>query len=301
MKTKSVFLNGQFLPADKASVSIFDRGFLYGDGLLETFRSYKGNLFAFDGHLERLIEGTKILGIPFKIKKSYLLNCIDKLLQLNNLMDKDAYIRLTITRGRDYGGLIPNKPLKPTITIIARPLDNKIKRYQQKGITAIFLDSKRNLPHIKSLNLLTSVLGLTEAIHRNTQEGIFTDRNKVLEGTITNIFISDGNKIKTPPIRDGILPGITRRLVIELAKKEGIKVSESSIIKNELINSNEAFLTNSIMEIIPLLKVENNLIGNGNVGILTLKLKQGYKRIKYNKKIHTNFMEQITNLLPHKH
>lgn len=273
-----VFLNGKFLPAGKASVSVFDRGFAYGDGIFETMRSYDGEIFALDLHLERLIEGAGIIGIPFKSNKKYLSGCIKKLLELNDLIVGNAYIKLTITRGVDYGGLMPSAELKPTIAIITKSLDVKIhKNFQQKGMGAVFLPYKRSIPYIKSLNLLPNVLGLLQAKKTMAQEGIFTDGNKILEGAITNIFISDGKTIKTPPLSDGILPGITRKLVIELAKKQGIRVTETSLTKNELLRSKEAFLTNSIIEIAPLLKMEGKLTSNGKVGALTRMLQQAYR------------------------
>lgn len=271
-----VFLNGRFLPANEAMVSIFDRGFTYGDGLFETIRSYQGKIFAFDLHWERLTNGVQAIGIPFRPGKRYLSECIEKLLRLNNLTASDAYIRLTITRGIDFARIIPAGSLKPSVAIIAKPLEAKIKHYQQHGISAILLASKRNLPHIKSLNLLPNVMGLIEAKRRKAQEGIFTDGNKILEGTVTNIFIADGKGIKTPPIEDGILPGITRRLVIELARREGIKVSEVSLTKKELKDCKEAFLTNSIMEITPLIRIEDTLIGGGTIGVLTKRFQQRY-------------------------
>ncbi|MBI5875094.1 MAG: aminotransferase class IV [Deltaproteobacteria bacterium] len=273
-----VFLNGKFLPADKALVSVFDRGFAYGDGIFETMRSYNGMVFALDLHLERLTNATKTIGIPFKSNKKYLSGCLKKLLELNDITTGNTYIKLTISRGVDYGGIAPSAELKPTIAIIAKPLDVKIhKNFQQKGIGAVFLSDKRSIPHIKSLNLLPNVMGLLQAKKTMAQEGIFTDGNKILEGAITNIFIYDGRCIKTPPLSDGILPGVTRRLVIELAKNQGVRVEETSLTKNELIRSKEAFLTNSIIEIAPLVKIEDNSIGNGKVGALTRRLQQAYR------------------------
>lgn len=278
-----VFLNGKFLPADKAQVSIFDRGFLYGDGVFETMRSYNGMVFAFDLHLERLINGAKTIGIPFVRNKKLLSNHIRKLLELNNLTNGNTYIKLTITRGVDCGGLTPSATLKPTIAIIAKPLDAKIETYQKKGVSAVFLPGKRSFPHIKSLNLLPNIMGLLQAKKTGAREGIFTDGGKILEGAITNIFIYDGRDIKTPPLNDGILPGVTRKLVIELAKKQGFRVAEASLTKNELMRSRETFITNSIIEIAPLLKIEAKLIGNGKVGALTRRLQQAYKDMVLNR------------------
>lgn len=272
-----VFLNGKFLPRDKAVVSIFDRGFTYGDGLFETMRSYDGKIFALDLHLKRLIDSARLIGIAIGQKRRYLTHYLDKLLEINNLTSGDAYIKVIVTRGVDYGRLLPSGSLKPTIAILTKPLGTKTALYQQKGLGAIFLSSKRGVPHVKSLNLLPTVTGLIEAKKMKMQEGIFTDRDKILEGTVTNIFVSNGKDIKTPSIKDGILPGVTRGIVIALAKRLSIKITETSLTKTELINSKEAFLTNSIMEIAPLLRIENKLIGNGKPGALTKRLQKAYK------------------------
>ena len=277
-----IFLNGKFLPDDRAMVSIFDRGFMYGDGLFETMRSYEVTIFALDLHLERLVGSAKIIGISLRQSKKYLSNIVHNTLKINGLTSGNAYVKLIITRGLDCGGrIIPPKSLKPTIAIIARPLDvKKIKHYQHKGMGAVFISNKiRPIPQVKSLNLLANITGLIEANQTRMQEGIFTRGNKILEGAITNIFISDGKSLKTPPIKDGILAGVTRRLVIELAKKQGIKIVEISLTMEDLKNSAEAFLTNSIMEIVPLVKIENKLIDHGLPGILTRRLQHAYKQL----------------------
>ena len=277
-----IFLNGKFLPDDRAMVSIFDRGFMYGDGLFETMRSYEGTIFALDLHLERLVGSAKIIGISLRQSNKYLSNIIHNTLKINGLTSGNAYVKLIITRGLDCGGrIIPPKSLKPTIAIIARPLDvKKIKHYQHKGMGAVFISNKiRPIPQVKSLNLLANITGLIEANQTRMQEGIFTRGNKILEGAITNIFISDGKSLKTPPIKDGILAGVTRRLVIELAKKQGIKIVEISLTMEDLKNSAEAFLTNSIMEIVPLVRIEKKLIDRGLPGILTRRLQQAYKQL----------------------
>ena len=277
-----IFLNGKFLPDDRAMVSIFDRGFMYGDGLFETMRSYEGTIFALDLHLERLVGSAKIIGISLRQSNKYLSNIIHNTLKINGLTSGNAYVKLIITRGLDCGGrIIPPKSLKPTIAIIARPLDvKKIKHYQHKGMGAVFISNKiRPIPQVKSLNLLANITGLIEANQTRMQEGIFTRGNKILEGAITNIFISDGKSLKTPPIKDGILAGVTRRLVIELAKKQGIKIVEISLTMEDLKNSTEAFLTNSIMEIVPLVKIEKKLIDHGLPGILTRRLQHAYKQM----------------------
>lgn len=272
-----VFLNGRFLPSDKAVVSIFDRGFIYGDGLFETMRSYNGMIFALDLHLKRLIDSARLIEIPIGQNRKYLTHHLEKLLEINDLTSENAYIKLIVTRGADYGRLLPSGSLKPTIAILTKPLDVKIVSYQQKGLGAIFLPNKRSIPHIKSLNLLPAITGLAEVKRMKMQEGIFTDRDKILEGTVTNIFVSNGKAIKTPPVKDGILPGVTRGIVIALAKRLSIKITETSLTKTDLINSKEAFLTNSIMEVAPLLRIGNKLIGNGKPGALTKRLQKAYK------------------------
>ncbi|MEK7846172.1 MAG: aminotransferase class IV, partial [Nitrospinota bacterium] len=243
----------------------------------ETMRSYDGKIFALDLHLKRLIDSARLIGIAIGQNKRYLTHYLYKLLEINNLTSGDAYIKVIVTRGVDYGRLLPSGSLKPTIAILTKPLDTKTALYQQKGLGAIFLSSKRSIPHVKSLNLLPTITGLVEVKKSKMQEGIFTDRDKILEGTVTNIFVSNGKDIKTPPIKDGILPGVTRGIVIALAKRLSVKTTETSLTKTDLINSKEAFLTNSIMEVAPLLRIEDKLIGNGKPGALTKRLQKAYK------------------------
>jgi len=280
-----VFLNGMFVPALKAKISVFDRGVLYGDGLFETMRAYNGKVFAIREHLERMYEGAKVLGMPFIPspfhQTSYIKGIIRRLLKFNNLENKDSYIRLTLTRGIDFKGILPSDNIHPTTMVFAKPISRDIEKKQKIGIKAITIDFSKTYSHIsavKSLNFLDNIVGSLIAKNHGVDEALFTNaKGQVLEGTISNIFIAKKSIIKTPPLKSRILPGITRYFVIILAKKIGLKVVESPITIEDVIKSDEAFLTNSIIEITPLINIDREIIGKGKPGKITKKLQTAYK------------------------
>ncbi|MBI5892594.1 MAG: aminotransferase class IV [Deltaproteobacteria bacterium] len=283
MKNSTIYLNGSFLPASKANINVFDRGLLYGDGLFETMRAYKGKVFALEEHLKRMAHGAKVLKIPFMNNTNKWQQIINKLLKLNNLRDKDSYIRITLTRGIDFHGLLPKNNIKPTIIVAAKPISAIVKKRQRTGIRAItinFSKASSQTSSIKSLNFIDNVIGIMMAKDMEADEAIFTSPSgEILEGTISNIFIVKNNHIKTPSIKSGILPGITRQFVINLAKKMGLKIGESPIKKIDILNSDEAFITNSIMEITPLIMVDKKIIGNGMPGKITRNIHKAYKNL----------------------
>lgn len=281
MKESIVFLNGKFIPASKANISVFDRGLLYGDGLFETMRAYNGKVFALGEHLKRMAHGAKVLKIPFMNNTNKWHQIINKLLKLNNLQNHDSYIRTTLTRGIDFGGLLPKDNIKPTIIVAAKPISAIVKKRQRTGIRAITINFSKvssQALSIKSLNFIDNVIGIMMAKDMGAGEAIFTSPSKeILEGTISNIFIVKGNHIKTPLIKSGILPGITRQFVINLAKKMGLKISEVSIKRKDILNSDEAFITNSIMEITPLILIDKKIIGKGMPGKITRNIHKAYR------------------------
>lgn len=272
-----VFLNGQFLPIEKARVSIFDRGFTYSDGLFETMRIYRGKVFALDLHIQRMRIGAGELAIPFPDGIEAM---IPELIERNNLSRCDASIRITLTRGIDYGGLLPPVNPSPTIVMVARPLDPRVKKRQREGVKATFLEGLNpSLPWIKSLNRLPHILGAIESNRRGVDEGLFvTQDGEVLEGTVSNIFIVDNGLLKTPP-PGGILPGITRRLVLELASRRGLFCQETSIMKWDTERCQEAFLTNSLLEVAPLVMVDGIPIGDGRMGPVTRGIQMAYREL----------------------
>lgn len=282
MKTsKTVYINGAIVPEKRARISIFDRGFLYGDGVFETLKYSNGQTAFMDEHAERLLKNLALIGIPAKGVKKLIADIkdkiIDRLIEKNGLAGKNAYVRITVTRGLDIGGLLPSPGISPTCVIAVKAIDDRfIRRIQKNGVKAVTVSGlTRALPSIKSLNFLPNVLGKMEARRRGAHEGIFTGKNgHVTEGTSTNLFIVKENRLLTPPASnaigmDGALPGVMRQAVIKMAKTLGIPFKEKTIKKKDLLTCDEAFLTNSIIEAVPLIKVDGRVIGSGRPGDIT--------------------------------
>ena len=277
-----VYLNGRYVQAERAKVSAFDRGFSYGDGLFETIRAYAGWIFGLDRHLARLKKGADQIGIPFEGDVGEWRQVMGELLRRNCLKAADASLRLTVTRGPDVLGslLPPDVPPSPTLLLVSRPLDTGIAERQQVGIGAVTVHwgSPFNPLQIKSLDYLYNMLAMAQAHRKGAQEALFVDRDGcVVEGATSNLFSLSKGVLTTPPLSSGLLPGITRDVIIELAKKEGLTVSESPIHLNDLLAVEEAFLTGSLKEVMPLVTVDGRTIGTGSPGPVTQHLQKCYR------------------------
>lgn len=277
-----VYLNGRYVQAERAKVSAFDRGFAYGDGLFETIRAYAGWVFALDRHLERLKKGADQIGIPFEGDVGEWRQVMGKLLRRNRLQATDASLRLTVTRGADVLGslLPPDASPSPTLLLVARPLDAAIAERQQVGIGAVTVrwGSPFNPLQIKSLDYLYNMLAMAHAKREGAVEALFVGADGcVIEGTTSNVFSVAQGILATPPEDSGLLPGITREVVIELAKREGLIVREAPIRLDELLSSDEAFLTGSLKEITPLISVDGSKIGASSPGPVTRHLQKCYR------------------------
>jgi branched-chain amino acid aminotransferase len=272
-----VYINGKFIDADKAVVSIFDRGLRYGDGLFETMRAYNGRILFFKEHIERLRTSALFIAISKAALDRTLKGIkdnIEGLLKLNRLTEKDAYIRITLTRGGTLRTthMPPERPL-PTLIIDTEEIDLlAIERLKSQGVTTIGVEGSNytTVGAVKSLNYLSNVLGKREAVKAGAYEAIFTCADgRILEGTSTNVFIVKDGVIKTPKLTcalDAILDGITRAAVIRIAREESIELREVSIFRKDLLESDEAFITNSIIEIVPLIGFDNKAIGRKSKG-----------------------------------
>lgn len=277
-----VYLNGRYVQAERAKVSAFDRGFSYGDGLFETIRTYAGWVFGLDRHLARLKKGADQIGIPFEGDVGEWRQVMAELLRRSSLRTADASLRLTVTRGPDVLGslLPPAAPPLPTLLLVARPLDAGIAERQQLGIGAVTVHwgSPFNPLQIKSLDYLYNMLAMAQAHREGAQEALFVDHDgTIVEGTTSNVFSISKGILTTPPESSGLLPGITREVVIELAKKEGLILREASLPLQDLLASEEAFLTGSLKEIMPLITVDGRTIGTGNPGLVTQHLQKCYR------------------------
>lgn len=279
-----VSLNGRIIYEEDARVSIYDRGFLFGDGLFETMRAYNGRVFRLKGHLERLYKSCDTLKIPLRrlFKPDETGDRIYSLLEKNGLLD--AYVRMTVSRGMHTGVLTLEMPAQPTFTVITRPLHLYPAEYYKEGATAVFaggrVDPSHPLVRHKSTSYLSYILAREEAREKGALEAIILNtRGEVAEGATSNIFIVRGDEVITPPEGAPILPGITRSVITEIIELKNRTLYERPIGLEELIQADEAFLTNSLMEVMPLVRIEGNVIGNGRPGPYTTGIMKEYKEI----------------------
>ena len=279
-----VHFNGSFIPRSKARVSAFDHGFLYGYGLFETMRAYNGRIFLLDRHLERLYQSAELIGLNKALARVNLKQACTDTLVANDL--KDARMRLTITRG-DAGPFPGKKQAAPATVLITAtaytPLPVSIYEKGYRALISTFRrDSQLLLSRLKSTSYLISVLARKEAEDAGMDEVLLlNERGTITEGSISNVFFVVGGGLVTPTVASGILPGIAREVVLELAVSLKIKAIETEIREDDLSCFDEAFLTNSVLEIMPLVAIRDKMgntcnIGSGRLGEITRRLMAVY-------------------------
>ncbi len=276
-----VYYNGDFLPAEKVAISPFNRGLLYGDGVFETLRAYSGQVFRLGQHLKRMHEGLEVLRVEPNWEAQGIDLAISELIKRNNL--SDAALRISVFRG-DGEGPEPREGLRPSILISAKPFNTYRAEDYATGFRAYLVSMRRSsyspLARIKSLNYLDNILARLEAREHNAQEALLLNTlGWVAEGATSNIFVIKDKKLITPPVDAGILPGITRAAVLELAGNADIKTQEETFSPEEMVRADESFLTNSLMEIMPLVMLNERKIGSGRPGQLTELLRQSYREL----------------------
>jgi len=278
-----IYLNGALVEKEKAVVSVFDHGLLYGDGVFEGIRSYDGLVFRLKEHIDRLYKSADAIQLKIPMTKIEAIEAVIKTLKANSL--KDAYIRLVITRGVGDLGLDPRKCKKVTIFIITDKIALYPKEFYQKGLEIVTATTKRNLPaaldpRIKSLNYLNNILAKIDAIESGTEEAIMlTHDDYVAECTGDNIFIVSSGELLTPPCDVGALEGITRDAVISLAKKLDIPVFERMLKMDDVYAATEVFLTGTAAEIVPVVKIDERQIGDGKPGKITARLLDEFRKL----------------------
>ena len=277
---RKIYINGKFFKQDEALISVNEGGFLFGEGLFETMRAYSGTVFRLTEHLERILNSCRFLKLPFKEDAQYLEEKINQTLGVNKLFD--AYLKLIISSGINKGSLTDTSS-SPTLIIIAREFEPYPQRIYKEGFKAITSKIRRNpyspLAQHKSLNFLENVLGKREAEERGKKEAIFIDpQGNLTEGATTNIFLVKQGRVISPALNSMILPGITREVVLEISSNLSIPIEERKVELKELYEAEEAFLTNSLIEIMPLVQVDSHIIGKGVPGPLTQKLKKEYQK-----------------------
>lgn len=275
------WLGGKLVTERSAKVSVLDRGLLLGEGLFETMRAYNGKVFGLGRHYRRMKAGARILGIPAPPLRR-IEDAIDEVLKANRL--PDARVRLTLTSGPGGPGLLPSGPTEPTTIILAHPLDTVPDRLYRKGARAVTLSIRKSsgttLAGIKTTSYAENVIGRRMAKRQGVDEGIFLNtEGDLCEGTASNIFVIKYGNLYTPDTDSGCLPGITREVVLELAPKAGLKPAERALSPIDLADADEAFLTSSTREIVPLVEVDGEGIGDGTPGPLTSELHHLYSQM----------------------
>jgi len=282
----TIYLNGQFVKEEEAKISVFDHGLLYGDGIFEGIRAYNGRVFKLEEHIDRLYEGLQVLALPVPLNKEEMAEVVRSTCRINNL--KEAYIRLVVTRGCGDLGLDPNKCSTPNIFCIASAIQLYPPEMYEKGMEIATVATRRNAPdalnpRLKSLNYLNNILAKMEATRRGLPEALLLNREGyVSEATGDNIFIYKTGILYTPALYLGVLKGITRDTVIELAKIEGIEVKETCFTLHDVYTADEVFLTGTAAEVVPVCCVDGRVIGSGQAGTITKKLMKLYHNLTQN-------------------
>ena len=276
-----VSINGKLLPAAEATVSVFDHGLLYGDGVFEGMRVYSGKIFRLIEHLDRLYESAKSIHLEIPIDRDSLAQSTNEAVAANEL--DEGYVRLIVTRGSGTLGLNPDHCKDPQIIIIADTIKLYPAKYYEQGLEIITSSVIRNhpaalSPRIKSLNYLNNILAKIEGAHAGCVEALMLNhKGEVAECTGDNIFILKRGELYTPPLDAGILAGVTRQVVLELAENEGIPAHEVALTKHDIYVADECFLTGSAAEVVPVVKVDSRVIGSGKPGPITCRLEELFK------------------------
>lgn len=281
-EVEAVYLNGEFLPLEDASIPLDDRAVLYGDGLFETIRGYRGKPFRLERHLKRLEEGCRTLGKRNPLTSEEAGDALRRLLELNSLEKRDSYIRITLTGGPSGGGkrLEPGSPVG--VFMLARPYTGHSPHHYREGISIIISKIARDpaspLSYVKSTNYLGSLIAKQEAFEEGADDAVLlTTSGNIAEATSSNIFLVMDGELHTPENGCGLLPGITREAVVELGSALGVETRQSVIGPTSLFACDEIFLTNSMVELMPVREVSGKEIGNGCPGPVTMELSRAYR------------------------
>ncbi|MFC4320992.1 branched-chain-amino-acid transaminase [Litchfieldia salsa] len=281
MSDQWIYLGDQFVKKEDAKISVYDHGFLYGDGVFEGIRVYDGNIFKMEDHMKRLYNSAKSILLTIPHTQEELTNIICEAVAKNN--HKDAYIRVVISRGVGDLGLDPNKCKKANVVIIVEPLAIFPKHLYDTGLEIITVATRRNRPdvlspQVKSLNYLNNVLVRIEAHLANVSEALMlNDQGYVAEGSADNVFIIKNGKLYTPPAYVGALEGITRNAIMEIARELNYEVYEEPFTRHDVYTAEEVFLTGTAAEVIAVIKVDGRVIGEGVPGEHTKTLLKGFR------------------------
>lgn len=277
-----VYINGKLYDRDEAKVSVYDHGFLYGDGVFEGIRVYNGKVFRHQEHIDRLYESAKSIALEIPIPPGEMLKAVEDTVKANNKVE--GYIRLVVSRGPGNLGLDP-RSCKPNVIIIVDDIALYPKELYENGLKIVTSSLIRNHPNalnprIKSLNYLNNILAKIEAIRAGCLEALMLNhKGEVAECTGDNVFIVKRGILKTPPPDAGILEGVTRNVVMELAKKLGVPLVEATLTRHDIYAADECFLTGTAAEVIAVTECDGRVIGSGKQGPITKKLREAFVRL----------------------
>jgi len=271
-----VFMNDRLVPEDEARVSVFDHGLLYGDGVFEGMRSYSGRVFRLDAHIDRLWESAQAICLKIPMTQDAVARAVNDTLAANGLAD--GYVRLLVTRGAGTLGLDPNRTKDPQVIVIADTISLYPREHYEKGLRIVTAATQRTQPaalspRIKSLNYLNNIMAKLEGLQAGCVEALMLNhKGEVAECTGDNVFVVRKGLLLTPPPDAGILEGITRGAVMELARSAGIDCREATLTRHDLYTAEECFLTGTAAEVIPVVEIDGRSIGSGRPGPVTAQL-----------------------------
>jgi branched-chain amino acid aminotransferase len=276
--SEKVFLNNSVVDKDKAAIPVDDGGLLYGAGLFETMRSYNGKIAGLDMHLDRLFSSARKLGLMHNFKKDFLTDAVYQTLTANEL--EDARLRLTATSGPMTAEA---EKINPRLLITAAKLEGYPEEYYEKGVMVVLCPFRQNvtdpLSGHKTLNYFTRMLALRLGQQKKAAEVLwFTTDNRLAEGCISNVFLVKDSVIYTPKLDTPVLDGIVRRYVFDIARENSFEIKEKDLSLDDTLDADEVFLTNSIIEVLPVANIEKHTVGKGKPGEITKKIYQDYKK-----------------------
>jgi branched-chain amino acid aminotransferase len=278
-----IYINGKLFLSTRAKISVSDRGFAFGDGVFETLRSYRGNIFMFSQHLDRLFGSLRALRFNYGFNKEHIREAVEKTLIKNRLLKSDAYIKIMVTRGEHAGDFSFSGKYNASLIIITKKLQVPPPALYSRGVDLVSSTIKRisvrNPAYThKLMNYFENLYAKNEALSKNAYEAFFLTADKlVLEGAVTNIFLVRDRTVYTPSLSQNILPGVTRSAVVDLCRENDIKIREKNIHYRDLIDAGEVFLTNSIIEILPVKKVDIHSVRGSVPGDITSRLANLYR------------------------
>lgn len=282
MEDMWIYLNDKLVLGNEAVISPYDHGFLYGHGLFETMRVYNGRVFCLNEHLQRLADGGEVLGWPEWFDADHLSSSIYQTLEKNGL--QDASVRLTVSRGMGASRPDPLSCSQLTVVVFAMPIQPVSNEVYEQGWSLVTTHIRRNLTSplctIKTANYLDNILAKAEARQQGASDGLLLNTNgSIAEGTMCNIFFVKGGRLITPDKNSGLLPGITRAKVLQLADQAGIDIEERQVYPDELLRVSEVFLTSSLLEIMPVTMIDQCIFNDGRPGKITQFLKEEYRKL----------------------